>query len=302
MTDQGVSSKAKYKITNWSEYNKSLKQRGSLTIWIEEGTLKQAPEHDKKKRGRRYAYNDDLIEMILQLRAVFSLTLRSTEGFVRSILSLMQIEDAPCPEYTTLCRRGKKLSVDIKRFGKRTDPIEIAIDSTGLKVFGEGEWKVRKHGPSKRRKWKKLHIAVDVKTGDIVAELLTGNDVHDGEVVSDLLDQIPDEVEACSGDGAYDTKGVRGTLYKRKIKQKIPPQVNAVPQAPQDPERPDKYNEALRERDEAIDEIDAYGGDDMARKLWKISSGYHKRSLSENAMYRRKTLFSPKLSSRNTDA
>ena len=120
--------------------------------------------------------------------------------------------------------------------------------------------------------------------------------MHDADVIEEICEQIPDEITACSGDGAYDTKQTRKSLHKRGIAQKIPPQKNAVPQSPL---KPDKYDEALRERDEAIDKIDAYGGDDMARKIWKIQNGYHKRSLSENAMFRRKTLFSPKLSARN---
>ena len=131
-----------------------------------------------------------------------------------------------------------------------------------------------------------------------MASVLTDNDVHDADVSEEICQQIPDEIAACSGDGAYDTKQTRSILHKRGIKQKIPPHKNAVPQSPL---KPDKYDEALRERDEAIDEIDAYGGDDLARKIWKIKSRYHKRSLSENAMFRRKTLFSSKLSARNFD-
>ena len=289
--------KSQYKITNWPKYNQALKERGSLTLWIEEDVLEASLSSfcQKRKRGCPPQYSDDLIAMILQLKAVFSLPLRSVEGFTRSILKLMRL-DKKCPDYSTLSRRGKSLSIDIKRVSKSAGPIEIAIDSTGLKVFGEGEWKVRKHGPSKRRKWRKLHLAVDVNSGAILASVLTDNDVHDADVIEQICEQIPEDVEACSADGAYDTKPVRKALHARNIKQKIPPQKNAVPQSPL---RPDKYDEALRSRDEAIDEIYAYGGDEIARKIWKIQSGYHKRSLSENAMFRRKTLFSPKFSARN---
>ena len=287
--------KSCYRITNWPAYNKALKERGSLTLWIEEGALSSISGEQKTKRGRPQHYSDDLIEMILQLKGVFSLPLRSVEGFTRSLLKLIKLDRA-CPDYTTLSRRGKFLSIDKKRIATSDGPIEIAIDSTGLKVFGEGEWKVRKHGPSKRRKWRKLHLAVNVETGEIMASVLTNNNVHDTGVIEEICEQIPDEITACSGDGAYDTQQTRRCLHKRGIAQKIPPQKNAVPQSTLEP---DKYDEALRERDEAIDEIDAYGGDDIARKIWKIESGYHKRSLSENAMFRRKTLFSPKLSARN---
>ena len=291
--------KTQYKISNWPEYNRALKERGSLTLWIEEDVLEKSISgpSEKKRRGRPVEYNDGLIEMILQLKAVFSLPLRGVEGFTRSILKLMKL-DKKCPDYSTLSRRAKSLSIDIKRISKISGPIEIAVDSTGLKLFGEGEWKVRKHGPSRRRKWRKLHLAVDVNSGEIVASVLTDNDVHDADVMPEICAQIPDNIDACSGDGAYDTRQVRQALHERGIKQKIPPQKNAVPQSPL---HPNKYDAALRERDEAIDEIDAYGGDDIARKIWKAQTGYHKRSLSENAMFRRKTLFSPKLSARNFD-
>lgn len=286
-----------YKVINWPEYNKTLKQRGSLTLWIEEGVLGAPAPDGPRKRGRQYQYDDALIEMILGLKAVYGLPLRSVEGFTRSILQLMGLDITYCPDYTTLCRRQKKLSIKIKNTQKRQGPIEIAIDSTGLKFSGEGEWKTRIHGVSKRRGWRKLHLVVDVDTGDILASVLTDKDVHDSEVVSELTEQIPNDtkINACSGDGAYDTLGVRSCLHARGIKQKIPPRKDAVPQSRM---KPDKYNEALRERDEVIDIIDALGGDDLARKGWKIGAGYHKRSLSENAMFRRKTLFSPKLSAR----
>ena len=290
--------KCKYYVPNWPEYNRALKRRGSLTLWIEEDALTSEAVLGKKKSGGQQVYSDRLIEMIFQLKAVYGLTLRSVEGFTQSILQIMGYEDIACPDYTTLSRRGRALKIKTKNLSANRDNIEIAIDSTGLKISGEGEWKCRKHGPSKRRGWRKLHLAVDVDTGDILASVLTDKDVHDADVVPDLLDQISNNIEACSGDGAYDKAKVREDLQRRGIRQKIPPQTNAVPQ---NPLKPDKYKEGLRERDEAIDMIDALGGDEDARKMWKIETEYHKRSLSENAMFRRKTLFSPKLSSKRFD-
>ena len=285
--------KARYKVMNWSEYNKSLVKRGSIILWVDDALLFLPQSPVKKSRGRPFSYSDGLIQGILQLSLVYDLPLRATEGFFRSILSLMGKSDVLSPHYSTLCKRRKTMDIPQIKAPKRNKDIIIAIDSTGLKLYGEGEWHVRKHGASKRRTWRKLHLAVDVDTSDIVASTLTTNDIDDAAVVPDLLEQIKSNVSECSADGAYDKIKAREALYKYGIKQVIPPYVNAVIQ-----DKNKKYNPALTERDQAIETIEALGDDDLAKELWKISENYHKRSLSENAMYRRKTLFSPSLSSR----
>ena len=98
-----------------------------------------------------------------------------------------------------------KVSLDIE---KHSGSIDIVVDSTGLKVYGEGEWKMRTHGKSKRRTWRKLHLAVNPETQEIVAELLLENSVHDSMAVDDLTDSIDDDIDRFFGDGAYDTWGV----------------------------------------------------------------------------------------------
>ena len=154
----------------------------------------------------------------------------------------------------------------------------------------------RKHGAIKRRTWRKLHLAVDVTTNEIVASVLTDNAIGDCEDLPDLLQQIKQLVAAVSADGAYDTKGSYEAITKMKAIPKIPPREGAVVQCPQLITA--KYNPTLAPRDTAIRRITALGGDEEARKQWKIETGYHERSLSETAMFRRKTLFSPKLSAR----
>ena len=154
-------------------------------------------------------------------------------------------------------------------------------------MYGEGEWKVRQHGVSKRRTWRKLHLAVDVKTNEIVASILTTNDIADCEVLPALLGQIKQPVAAVSADDAYDTKGCYEAIHKAKAIPKIPPREGAAVQCPQIITA--KYNPALAPRDDAIHRITALGGDEQARKQWKIETGYHERSLSETAMFRRKT-------------
>jgi Transposase DDE domain len=137
---------------------------------------------------------------------------------------------------------------------------------------------------------------VDVKTNEIVASMLTENDVADCEILPDLLAQIEQPIEAVSADGAYDTTGCYEAITKAKAVPKIPPREGARVQCPQIITA--KYNPALAPRDNAIRRIEALGGNDDARKEWKIEIGYHERSLSETAMFRRKTLFNPKLSAR----
>lgn len=286
--------KARYKVRNWSAYNRGLRERGSITIWLSEEARAGWYTSGSGKRGHPLVYADMAIEAVLTIRSVFGLPLRASQGLVDSLLRLMG-SDLKCPDYSTLSRRGGKLSVRLPPTG-RGEAVHLAIDSTGLKVYGEGEWKVRKHGAGKRRTWRKLHLAVDVDTGEILAHVLTQNDVGDSEVFSDLLAQIDRPIASVSGDGAYDTKECHQAIADKKAIPKIPPRRGATVQCPQ--LVTSNTNPALAARDSAIRRINALGGEDDARKQWKIEVGYHRRSLAETAMFRRKTLFSPKLSSR----
>lgn len=293
MTDNNKP-KAKYKLKNWSTYNKALRDRYSITVWLSDDVLSVWYAPECRKRGHPQEYSNKAIEAALTIGAVFGLPLRGCQGFVDSLFALLRSE-LRCPDYSTLCRRREDLSISIPH-RKSAEPLVIAIDSTGLKVYGEGEWKVRKHGAAKRRTWRKLHLAVDVKTNEIVASVLTTNDSADCEVLPALLQQIKQPVAAVSADGAYDAKSCYEAIHKIKAIPKIPPREGAVMQCPQIITA--QYNHALAPRDAAIRRIATLGADEEARKQWKIETGYHERSLSETAMFRRKTLFKPKLSSR----
>lgn len=227
-------------------------------------------------------YSGLAIETCLVLGKVYHLPLRQTEGFVKSIFGLMGVP-LPVPDYTTLCRRSNNLTVNLSAAqGTVTD---IVVDSTGLKVYGEGEWKVRKHGAGKHRTWMKLHIAVDGQTQQIEAVSLTTNAVDDATEVGTLLGQISKTVNSLSGDGAYDKEKVRKQLHRDNIGQIIPPQHNAVI---------DKKKRAyMTQRNEAIKTIKEIG-----RKEWKIKEGYHHRSKAETAMFRYKTTIGPDMSAR----
>ncbi len=276
----------KYEIKNWSEYNESLVRRGDVTLWLEDDVIIDwEHENSESKVGAPYTYSDQAILCLLSLREVFKLTYRQTEGFGRSLVKLMDVQ-IEIPDYTSLQKRAVKLQVGLNV--QSTDGgRDIVIDSTGLKVYGEGEWKTRMHGVSKRRTWRKVHIAIDPKTGEIVAEELTGNDVHDGSQVDAILDQIEDPIERFYGDGAYDQRKVYESLEWEAAEPVIPPRKNAQLWQHGNSTQPRLW------RDDTVREIRR-----TSRRAWKVNAGYHTRSLVETTMYRLKTIFGGKLKNR----
>lgn len=279
-------SKDKYKVTNWSSYNKGLKERGSISLWICSDLCCQWQWEGESRRGGQYQYSNVAIELCLTIGKVYNLPLRQTEGFIRSLFAQNKW-GLTVPSYTTLCRRSEGLSLNLRSKGRR-HITDIVVDSTGLKVYGEGEWKVRKHGVGKHRTWMKLHIGIDSESQQIEAVTLTSNAVDDATEVGALLGQIKKKVRCFTGDGAYDKDKVRKVLSKSGVRQVIPPQHNAVP---------DKKQRSHRiERDEAIKTIAAIG-----RKAWKEQQGYHQRSKGETVMFRYKTIIGGGLAARKIE-
>ena len=278
--------KSAYKITNWAGYNESLVKRGSITFWFDEDVVAQwAHENAEPKVGRPFVYSDVAIECLLTLRELFRLPYRQTEGLGRSLAKLMNVELA-IPDFTSLAKRAAQLNFKLV-LSQCKGPIDVVVDSTGLKVFGEGEWKTRQHGVSKRRTWRKLHLAVNPATHEIVAEVLTENSGYDADQVDGLLEQIPQRIKAFYGDGAYDKWKVYDRLKAQNIQPIIPPQKNAkIKQHGNSTETP-------LVRDEALRAIRRSG-----RKAWKKEIGYHRRSLAETAMSRMKTIFGGLLKNR----
>jgi hypothetical protein len=268
--------------------HENLKKRGSITLWIDEDVLrawKPAPEEAVRRRGGQKEYSDGVIECLLMVKSVYHLGYRQTEGFANSLSQLLEVE-LPIPDYTTLNRRAKMLNVKLPTSEKGR--IHAVLDSTGLKVYGEGEWKVRQHGYSKRRIWRKLHLGVDEATGEIEAEVLTQAGVDDAEAAEALLEQTRAEIEQLSGDGAYDKEKVYKAAAAKGVERiTIPPRRDAVLWEENRAE-PHPRNANLRR----IWEI--------GRKEWKEESGYHRRSLAETAMFRFKTIFADHLSARET--
>jgi len=272
--------KVRYQVRNWHDYDEALVKRGNVTFWFEESVVREQWKPEATgKRGAVTQYSDLAIQMILTLKAVFHLSFRAVEGFGNSLMQLMGL-DLAIPDHTSLSRRARTLNVVIP-CRTHAAPLHIVIDSTGLKVYGEGEWKVRQHGVSKRRTWIKVHLAVDTAILDIVGVEVTTPAWADGEVFEGLLDQIEGHIEQVDADGAYDTREVYAAASRRDARLVVPPRENAVPWEDGHP------------RTEALAAIAEQG-----REEWKISTGYHQRSLAENAMYRLKQLLGDRLSSR----
>ncbi len=275
-----------YRVKNWSEYEEALVQRGSITFWLSDDFEKVWLYTGEKQRGSQFDYSDKAIEIMLTIKEVFHLTNRSVEGFVRSLFGMMNIS-LSVPDHTTLSKRGKSLKVKLPR--KANGGLKLVLDSTGLKIYGEGEWKVRKHGYTKRRTWRKLHLGADPESGEIQAVLLTENNVSDAATVKKLLEQIEQTLLACAADGAYDKRKVYDALNRHspEVEIWIPPRKNARIW-----QRGNSKAERLK-RDENLRYIRKHG-----RQQWKDDSGYHMRSLAETAMFRLKTIFGDELSAR----
>jgi hypothetical protein len=281
--------KSKYQIQNWSHYNRSLIQRGSINIWIDEASLHKWLSSDHTgKAGRPVTYSDDAILMLLIVRERFNLPLRGLQGFAQSLFSLKNL-DLVVPSYTQICRRAQTLSIDIDRLCKGS-PKHIILDSTGLKVYGEGEWKVRTHGKSKRRIWRKFHIGINAETQDIVVCELTGNDVGEASSAVRMLDKISGKIKTVRGDGAYDPNAVRAKIYEKGARAIIPPPRHASIKG--------ATGGWIKNRDEDIATIRSFGDREVGRKPWKQLTEYHKRSLVETAMFRVKKMLGDQLKGR----
>ena len=279
----------RFLVRNWSEYNESLVARGSITVWFSEEAL-QGWYHANAtcKRGRPFTYSDSTIELFLTIRELLRLPYRQTEGFIGGILGLLQ-DGLTVPDFTSAAKRAAKLGIELPVLPRRGN-IDVVLDSTGLKVFGEGEWKVRQHGPSKRRTWRKLHLAIDPKTQEILAETLTTNAGHDADQAAELLAAVPAPIDTVTGDGAYDQWKVYETIDQRQAQPRIAPRHDAKIKRHANAAGP------RLARDQTIRQIRRLG-----RKQWKKSSGYHCRSLVETAVFRLKTTFGPKLKNRRFD-
>jgi hypothetical protein len=259
----------KYKTTNWPTYNAALKSRGALMIWLDP-TLKWAAQLTGK-RGRNPTFSDAAIQFCLTIKCLFGLALRQATGMVESLLRLAHL-DWKVPDSSTISRRQKTLKVNIPA-RQSQGGLHLLIDSTGIKMLGEGEWKTKKHGAEYRRQWRKVHLGIDAETLEIRAIEVTDNKTGDAPILPELLDQIPEAetIAAVYCDGAYDTKECHNTIVARGAAAIIPTRKNAQLR---------KENTAgARARNDILRATKYLG-----RTIWKKWSGYHRRSLVETKM------------------
>lgn len=259
----------KYKTTNWSAYNDSLKRRGSLSIWFDPEMVWVPPPNGR--RGRQQSFSDAAIQACLTLKVLFGMPLRQTTGFVQSLLRLIGL-DWSVPDFSTLCRRQKTLNVSLPYRGG-TGPLNLLIDSTGIKAEGEGEWNARKHGGPKRRIWRKIHIGIDEETLEVRAIEVTTSNVGDAPMLPELLNQIPADqtIGSVTADGAYDTRRCHDVIAARNAHAVIPPRKNAKPWKP--------TSAGAIARNETVNASRYLG-----RAIWRRWSGYHRRSRVETKM------------------
>ena len=268
-----------HKVTNWPAYEVGLRQRGSLTVWFTDEAIEARRAEPRASRGRQPWYSSLAILTALTLRAVFRLAFRQTEGLIGSIVALLGLS-LRVPDHTTLSRRSATL--DVPRPSRpsigadgRAEPTHLLVDSTGLKLCGPGEWLVEKHGTRTRRSWRKLHLAIDADTGQIVAASLTAKEVDDGAEVGVLLDQVAGPVATFTADGGYDQDTVYADVAERHPDAKVvvPPRMTGVPSA--------MAETAPTQRDCHLQCIAEHG-----RMGWQKRSDYNARALAEVAIGR----------------
>jgi hypothetical protein len=269
-------SKARFNVTNWREYDASLRQRGSLTVWFTEEAIAAWKATPRTTRGGQRHYSPLAILTGLTLKTVFHLALRQTEGLIGSILRLLRL-DLAVPDHSTLSRRAETLEVPRPRSSSGAEAVHLLVDSTGLKLWGAGEWLLEKHGTKTRRSWRGLHLGVDADSGQIHACLLTNHDSDDGAQVGPLLDQVEDALASFTGDGAYDQDNVAAAIAERHPDATIivPPRSSAVPS--------DMADTAPTQGDRHLQHNTEHG-----LTAWQKASGYNLRARAETAMSRYK--------------
>jgi Transposase DDE domain len=277
--------KARYHVKNWRDYDAALRRPGDLTVWVTPAALAAWAPPRSGQRGRPQQYSAIAVETGLLLRLAFGRPWRQTEGMLASIMGLLGL-DLPVPDHTTFSRRSADLTV-AKAVRTATGPVNVVIDSTGLKVFGAGDWQREKHGGKRRRTWRKLHLAADPDTGEILASELTTTEDGDASQVGPMLDQISGPIASITADGAYDGESVYRIIAERDPAAAviIPPRSTAVPSTTAEtaPTQRDQHLQLIQER---------------GRLGWQKAVKYGRRSSGEVGMMRYKTLIGRRLHAR----
>ena len=275
--------KTKYHVGNWQEYERALVRRGDITLWLSADAIAAWTPAPSGRRGGQRKFSDNAIETALALRLVFGLPLRQAEGFLRSVLSLMNV-DLEAPDHTTLTRRSQHLNNVRFHLVPPNEPLHLIVDSTGLSIVGEGEWAAVKHGGRGTRGWKKLHFGVD-GSGAIVAHVLTDGSVDDATTALTLIDAVEGNILRFTADGAYDTIAIYEAAGARGATVIVPPTKTAAVSRRRPP---------ASVRDRTILRINKVG-----RRQWKKEAGYHRQARVENAFFRYKSIIGDRLRARH---
>ena len=203
------------KVRNWKEYNKNLVKRGAIIFTFDEKYLEELYFSGKQKRGGAREYSSKMYEFLLNIKVLLRFPWRATTGFASGMLKKITSADIRIPDYAHASREVNKLNLKVKHF-LPTDlsaGMEIAFDSTGVNVYGTSGWHQRKHGRDnlykKRDQWKKIHLAMDLDSMQVLSVTYTDSNVNDCQVIKELCDEIKMPVSSVRADGAYDTEEFR---------------------------------------------------------------------------------------------
>ena len=273
---------------DWQAQDARSAAKGSLTLIYSQEVLRPAKKQEAVGRGRPRLYDEEQVKAAVFVKLLTRFSYRATEAFLKT-LSAMLGASCPVADYSTLSRRFSKLSLDLSAPAVIQDKV-LLVDSTGFKLSGEGEWKVRQHGKTQRRSWKKVHVLVEYETGQIVSMEVTAHTVHDGPVLSRLL---PNHLPGCviHGDGAYASKQLHDTVDQKGAELVSRPAYNTRLWSA-NPSKP-----FVNKRNQHVREIRAHG-----LRGWAKISGYGRRSLVEVTMHQLKSYFSHKISSKSPNS
>jgi hypothetical protein len=274
--------KTKCRVANWASSDRALVRRGDITLWLSPTAIAIWEPNAAGTRGAQRKYSDLAIETALTLRRLFYLPLRQTEGFLTSILGMLDL-DLTAPDHTTLSRRGQYLDPTLRRVPAGSGT-HLIVDSTGLSLVGEGEWATAKHEGRGRRGWKTLHLCVD-RSSMIVAHAVTDANVDDATTGIALMGAVAGDVTRVTADAAYDTMACYESAGTRDAQVVVPPITTAAVSG---------RGPRSSARDHTITSVNAIG-----RRRWKKRSGYHQQARVENAFFRYTSIFGGALRARS---
>ena len=268
---------------DWHNYNTALVNRGKINFWVNPRIFKEWSAKKKKKNGHPFVYGEELIKAMCYIRFKFHLSLRETEGFFISLIEIMRsLHTVPC--YTQLCRRMKTMPLPKELLNKR-GVTDIVLDTTGLKAYGEGEWRAEKYGGKKY--WKKLHLGMDLAKGKLVMAEVSQEHVHDTAYLEHALKKANRRKGEVLIDGIAD--GLKHYEKAEKYNKELvtPPKKGAVL----------RKEKGYEKRNEAVKIIRGLGGDEIAKSIWGKLVGYNRRVEIESMIARWKRLYGGSLRS-----